>query len=104
MLDFSGNDQKTKLIAIHYAQSLGNGSVLQLLQNDGSVGEAKHAKSLTEFYWAMLDQSVQDKENNVVVLGEPDLQYWMERLLNIIGGYLEGVGYGEVWEQVCDDA
>lgn len=104
MLDFSGNDQKAKLIAIHYAESLNDKFVLALLENNGAVSDKTQATTLAKFYWAMLDQSAQDKENNIVVLEESDLQYWMERLLNIIGGYMEGNGYGDIWQKVCDDA
>ncbi len=52
----------------------------------------------------MLDLSAQDEEKNTVILGEKSLQFWMERLMNIIGGYLQKIGYRYEWEKVCDDA
>ena len=37
-----------------------------------------------------------------VALGEVDLQYWMERSMNI-SGYLDRIGYGDDWEQMSDE-
>lgn len=103
MMDFSGNDAKAKEIALHYAQQLGDTQVLEMLQQDLHVRDAVEAKHLARFYWAMLDQSALDAEQGVLVCGEAHSQYWMERLLNIIGGYLQKSGYGEQWQSVCDE-
>lgn len=51
----------------------------------------------------MLDQSALDKENGVIVLNESNMQYWMERLLNIISGYLSNNGYQQIWDMVSEE-
>lgn len=104
MLDFSGNDQKAKQVVLHYARELDNAFVFDLVNKDLDIRSKEEAIVLAEFYWAMLDKSAEDKEQGVIVLDEPDLQYWMERLMNIVGGYLSKIGYGDQWNQVCDDA
>lgn len=51
----------------------------------------------------MLETAADDRDQGVEVLGEKDLQYWMERSMNIISGYLELIGYEQEWEQVSDE-
>jgi len=104
MLDFSGGDEKAKLVALHYAKELDNNFVLELINKDQEVKNSEQAIDLAQFYWLMLDLSAQDEEKNTVILGEKSLQFWMERLMNIIGGYLQKNGYSCEWEKVCDDA
>ena len=104
MLDFSGNDAKTKLVALHYATQFDNRVVIELLQNQHGVQNEAEATALAKFFWDLLDASALDKENGVIVLDEIDLQFWVERLLNIIGGHLKISGYADVWDRVSDDA
>lgn len=104
MLNFRGKDQKAKQLLLHYAKELGNAFVFDLVDKDLDLRSKEEAVALAEFYWAMLDKSAEDKERGVIVLGELDLQYWMERLMNIIGGHLSKMGYEDQWNQVCDDA
>ncbi|TQV83988.1 hypothetical protein FKG94_04765 [Exilibacterium tricleocarpae] len=103
MLDFSGNDQKAKLVALHYANQFDDLITIELIENKREVTDKDEARKLAEFYWKMLDASAEDQENGVKVLGEVGLQYWMERLLNIVGGYLSSIGYEDEWNKVCDE-
>ena len=104
MLDFSGNDEKAELVALYYARQFNNVIVLEILNQPRGVQNEAEAFILAKFFWDMLDASAFDKENGIVVLDEPDLQYWMERLLNIIGGYLDKGGYGAIFDKVTDGA
>ena len=104
MLDFSGNDEKAKLVALHYATQFNNTVVLDLLNQQRGVKNKEEAICLAQFFWDMLDASALDKENGKIVLDESDLQHWMGRLLNIIGGYLKKNGYADVWDKVSDEA
>ncbi|GLS26024.1 hypothetical protein [Marinibactrum halimedae] len=103
-MDFSGNDQKAQLIALHYANQFNEVEVIEIIKNNRSVDSKKTAIKLAKFYWDMLDASIDDYEKKKEVLGEIGLQYWMERLLNIISGYLSNSGYEEEWEKVSDEA
>lgn len=104
MLDFSGKDGKAKDVAFHYARVLDRPLIESIIRDNGNVKNKDDAISLAQFYWEMLDRSAFDSEQGIEVLGEADLQFWMERLLNIIGGYLSTIGYEDEWNEVCDDA
>jgi len=104
MLDFSGNDEKAQLVATHYAKQFNNAVILEILNQPRGVQNKDEAIILSQFFWDMLDASALDKENKKVVLDESDLQFWMERLMNIIGGYLKQNGYEAEWEKVSDEA
>jgi len=104
MLDFTGNDEKAKLVAEHYANQFHNDIVLEILNEPRGVRNKEEAIILSKFFWEMLDASAFDKDQGKVVLDETDLQHWIERLMNIIGGYLKKNGYKEEWDKVCDEA
>lgn len=104
MIDFSGDDAKAKEIALHYAGVLKNSVVLNMLANNSDVVGNEQALVLAQFYWQMLDMSALDAEQGNDVCGLTNNQYWMERLLNIIGGYLQRRGFGDLWQRVCDEA
>ena len=59
---------------------------------------------LGNFHRAKMRAAHGTEVRHFVVLDEPDLQCWMERLLNIIGGYLDKGGYGAIFDKVTDDA
>lgn len=59
---------------------------------------------LAYFFWQVVDAAARDREAGVLVVGERNVQPWVERLLNIVGGYLKNNGYEAEWEQVCDEA
>lgn len=103
MLDFSGKDQKAQQICLHYARQLGATNVLEIIECKSPVRSKQEALVLARFFWSMLEASADDSENRVEVLGESNLQYWMERNMNIISGYLCQIGYEEEWESVSDE-
>lgn len=104
MLDFSGNDQKAKQVCLHYAEKLKANDLLDVLECKVGIRSKQEAIALSQFFWDILEASAEDRDNGVEVLGETDLQFWMERIMNIISGYLINIGYEEEWEKVCDDA
>ena len=103
MLDFSGDDDKARRVAIHYAEEFDNSVVLEILKQPRGVKNKDEAILLSRFFWNVLDASARDREQGKVVLEETNLQHWVERLMNIIGGYLKGAGYESEWDAVCDE-
>jgi hypothetical protein len=103
MLDFSGKDQKAKQVCLHYANLLETHDLIGIIQNTASVTSKEQAIELSRLFWKMLEAAAADRDNGAEVLGEVDLQYWMERSMNIISGYLDRIGYGDEWEQVSDE-
>ncbi len=102
MLNYSGSDAHARDIALHYAVILKAVALEPILAGKAPVTSAEKATLLAEFYWQMLDLSTNDEKNAVAVLGEVHNEHLMQRLLNIIGGYLEQSGYADEWEAVCD--
>lgn len=104
MLNFSGRDQKAQEVCLYYVDKLGAENLKGILQSSASVTSQDEALQLSKFFWKMLDASIADRDNDVEVLGETDLQFWMERSMNIISGYLSKIGYDEEWEKATDEA
>lgn len=103
MLDFSGKDQKAQQVCLHYAKQLRADNLLDIIECSAPVASKEEAMALSRFFWQMLEAAAGDRDKGVEVLGESDLQYWMERSMNIISGYLESIGYDEAWDQVSDE-
>lgn len=103
MLDFTGKDEKAQQVCLHYANQLEAHNLIGIIQTTASVTSKEQAIALSRFFWRMLEAAAEDRDNGVEVLGEVDLQYWMERSMNIISGYLDRIGYGDEWEQVSDE-
>jgi len=104
MLNFSGRDQESKPIALHYAKILGEERIYTLISENLPVESEKDAVRLAKFYWSMLDQSILDEKNGLSILGNNNVRFSMERLLHIIGGYLSSSGYEDIWDKVVDEA
>ena len=103
MLDFSGKDQKAQEICLHYAKLLRADNLTDIIGCKNSVESKEEAIELSRFFWEMLEAAAGDRDQGVEVLGEKDLQHWMERSMNIISGYLERTGFEDEWDQVSDE-
>jgi len=103
MLDFSGKDQKAQQICLHYAKQLGAVDLIDVIECKSPIRSKQEALTLARFFWDMLEASAEDSENEIEVLGESNLQYWMERSMNIISGYLCRIGYEDEWEAISDE-
>ncbi|WP_444931375.1 hypothetical protein ACJJIF_06230 [Microbulbifer sp. SSSA002] len=104
MLNFSGKDEKARLVMLHYAGEFNNQTVLEILSKPRGVFNKEEAIILSRFFWEMLDATALDREEGKIVLGEANLQHWAERIMHIIGGYLNSNGYQQEWDTVCDEA
>lgn len=104
MLNFSGRDEKAKDVCLYYAHKIGSDNLTDILAAKAAVTNKEQALELARFFWRMVDASIEDRDNGIAVLGESDLQFWMERNMNIISGYICSIGYEEQWEQATDEA
>jgi hypothetical protein len=103
MLDFSGKDQKAQQVCVHYAKLLRADHLIDIIECKNSVNSKEEAIELSRFFWKMLETAAEDRDQGVEVLGEKDLQHWMERSMNIISGYLGNIGFEEEWDQISDE-
>lgn len=104
MLIFRDHNLKAQQVALYYTEKLGKEELKAIFECKRGVKDKSEAVTLAQFYWDMVDASAEDKENGIEVLGESDLQFWMEKLLNLIGGYLTKNGYEAEWNKVSDEA
>jgi hypothetical protein len=81
------------LVAIHYAEEFNNHIVLEILTQPRVVRNKNEASILAHFFWQVRDATARVHENGIIVLDEINLQHWVERLNNIIGGHLNNIGY-----------
>ena len=51
----------------------------------------------------MIDQAVDDQDEGIDIEGVSDLQFWMEKRMNIVMGYLKRIGMYHVWNDVSDE-
>ncbi|MBU6950855.1 hypothetical protein [Hahella sp. HN01] len=86
----------------HYARKMNDSRALNILEA-GEAGSEDEAEYLSRFFWRMVDKSIEDEEQ-----GEPSLfvesnEFWNEKIMYSISGYLERQGYESIWEKVSDE-
>ena len=103
MLNFSGKDQTAQQVCLHYTRQFNAERLIPFLECKAAVGAKDEALALAHFFWQMLEAAAGDRDNGIEVLGEKDLQHWMERSMNIISGYLDRIGYQDEWDRASDE-
>ncbi|OZG70141.1 hypothetical protein BTA51_27620 [Hahella sp. CCB-MM4] len=98
MMEFSEYQQPAKTIALHYASRAENSLASMVYGGQMDVRNAEEAKTLTEFFWSMSDDAAEDHAEDREISNQYDLEFWMEKLMNITIGYLTSLGYGDVWK------
>lgn len=86
----------------HYAKKLDDAAMLEILRR-GEVHSAEEAVHLSQFFWRMVDASVEDEKNNVSLPWPEGAEFWNEKLMTSLSGYLERAGYEAQWDQVVDE-
>lgn len=88
-------------VALHYAEQMDEAAIQKILE-DGFVSNKDEAYALSKFYWAMVDESVKDREGD----GEPfdNMDKHLENIFNAFYAYLGNNGYGAQWELATDEA
>ena len=86
---------------IYYANKLKNEKILEILKC-GEVKRSEEAISLSEFFWHMVDLSIEDEQSGNELPWEEGAEFWNEKIMNSISGYLERAGYEKEWDEVAD--
>jgi len=89
------------VFANFYAKKL-NDSKAQHIFEVGEVADKEEAEYLSAFFWRMVDSSIEDEKNGVDLPWDENSEFWTEKLLNSIGGYLERAGYEGEWDKESD--
>ena len=94
MIEFRFEDEKQ--IAIYYAEQLKDELTLTILRS-GIVRNSEEAIHLREFFWKMVDLSVEDEKQKKQVLGYLKRESCMEGIMQSFRGYLISNGYEYEW-------
>ena len=97
--EFKCPEERTFLELI---QSMLNSPIAQKILDDQGICSSSEAAALAEFFWALVDKSIELEK-----LGELDqflegAEFWNEKLMYSISGYLERIGFENEWEEVVD--
>ena len=103
MIEFTEHNLTAQKLALHYARKLSDDFAISVFSLSNDVTTPTEAEKITRFYWSMINLAVDDQENEKEIEGVVDLEYWMEKLLNLVMGYLNNVGLGEYWAKVSDE-
>ena len=101
MIKFRFPEEKDALL--HYAKTLENKKVEQILHNDG-ISSSEEARELASFFWKMVDQTVIDSDANIVVVGYTSLESLCEDVMQSLRSHFIATGYMEIWEDESDKA
>jgi hypothetical protein len=84
-----------------YAAKLNDEAALSILKS-GVVTNSKEARNLSNFFWNMVNKSIEDHNNKVVLPWPEGAEFWNEKLMYSFSGYLERAGFENEWEEISD--
>ena len=97
MINFTDINMRAKDIALYYANKMENELAIKLFSGYQEITTREEAIQITDFFWNMVDEASEDQENNIQIAGTYDLEFWMEKLMNITIGYFTRCGFKDVW-------
>ena len=101
MIIYSYDEEK--LTALYFADLLHDGLARKIIEA-GMVANSSEATHLGNFYWRMVDASATFKRDKKTLPFEGSSEYWTEKLLYSLGGYLKKAGYETEWDTESDNA
>ncbi len=87
--------------AKHYAHKLEDQKALKILEL-GEVKDSTDALYLSEFFWKMVESSIEDEKREVKLPWVEGAEFWNEKIMISLSGYLERAGYENEWEKIVD--
>jgi hypothetical protein len=98
MLNYSINDETAKSIAIYYSRKIDNSLAEEFFNGTRSLSNSDEALELARVFWEITDLASTDHLNNISILDNEDLEFWMHKLFNKLYGYYERNGFKEQWK------
>lgn len=103
MLEYNENAQNTKMLALHYANKVGGELLSGFMGGNTDILSNEEAEQVISGFWKMTDLAIKDSHDDKRVEGVVDIEFWMHKLFNKVGGYMARFGYGELWEKSMED-
>ena len=101
MIDYSYDEEK--LTALFFADLLNDGLARKIIEA-GEVANSREATYLSQFFWRMVDASIVFEKFEKTLPFKGSSEYWIEKLLYSLSGYLESAGYETEWDTASDNA
>lgn len=99
MIEFKFDEEKEYIL--HYAKKLKDNKALEII-NSGEVRNSDDALYLSHFFWEMVDSSIEDEEAEIELPWPEGAEFWNEKIMNSLSGYLDRAGYENEWDSVVD--
>ncbi len=87
-------------IIFYYAGKLADHRAAEIFANEVGIDEAA-ALHISEFFWKMVDSSIVCTKEKNYPWGD-GAEFWNEKILNSLSGYLERFGFIDIWDSVVD--
>lgn len=98
MIDFKYPEERD--IVYFFAGKLQDTYAAEILANETPLDEAT-ALYLSEFFWRMVDSSIECESNKNYPWSDR-AEFWNEKIIHSISGYLERSGFIDIWDEVID--
>ena len=98
MIEYRYDEEKT--VALYFAELLVDAVAKSIIEKS-EITSREEAVHLSKFFWNMVNKSA---EGNIKLPCEGSSEYWLEKLYNSLGGYLERAGYEKEWDTEVDNA
>lgn len=99
MLDYNENTLNAKILAVFYAEKVGDDQLISFVKGEKGIDNAQEAETIIRGFWRMTDLAILDHHNDVTIDGISDIEFWMHKLFNKVGGYLIKQGYKRQWDE-----
>lgn len=93
MLEYNENTKNARILAIHYAEKIGGDALIAFMRGECDIKSGDELETIIRGFWAMNDLAISDSHNDVMVDGISDIEFWMHKLFNRVGGYMIKNGY-----------
>jgi len=100
MIEYKFKEEKEYIL--HYARKLNDVKTIELIKA-GTVNNSDEALYLSRFFWEMVDSSIEDEESGIELPWPEGAEFWNEKIMNTLSGYLDRAGYEDEWDSVVDE-
>ncbi|GAA6168241.1 hypothetical protein [Sessilibacter corallicola] len=71
--------------------------------DSGMLSSPDDAEYLARYFWKMVDFSISEEKAGVELPWPESREFWNEKLMNSISGYIEAEGFEESWDKVVGE-
>jgi len=99
MIEYKFDEEKEYIL--HYANKLHDNRALDIL-NSGNINSMKK-QYISQYFWRMVDSSIEDEDAGIELPWPEGAEFWNEKIMNTLSGYLERTGYESEWDSLVDE-